>query len=139
MRLRLLVRPGFKQDMDRLYEQLKQDPISPPGPEFQAAVDALRTLRQGREDEYEGKQLGYGQPYQQAVSFGHRSQDPAAIAGERLGRERGLPQQELHGLTGGGHPDVGPERPGAQTTPCGDPSQRGPGGVTLSHRCTTPA
>ncbi len=56
--------------------------------------------------------------YRQAVAFAHRSEDPAAIAGERLGRSRGIRDRNLHGLTGGGRPSVGPDRrEGIQTTP----------------------
>jgi hypothetical protein len=168
----LIIHDDFKRDMDRWHAEWKQDPNSPGGREFQASIDALRALREGRETDYQGKQLGYGpqshdlrdcaelkvpvtqeftpggyargpshrlvyrefeplpsvqdgrvvqdpnaQPYRQAVAFAHRSQDPAAIAGERLGRERGMPQRELHGLSGGGRPDVGPQRQGVQTTP----------------------
>lgn len=57
------------------------------------------------------------QPVRQIVAFNHRRDDPAAIAGDRLGRVRGQQERNLHGLTGGGRPDVGPQRPGAQTTP----------------------
>lgn len=57
------------------------------------------------------------QPYRHVVAFAHRADDPAAITGERLGRGRGIPQRELQGLTGGGRPDVGPQRQGVQTTP----------------------
>jgi hypothetical protein len=46
--------------MDRLYEEWKQDQNSSGGREFQAAMGALRALREEREGEYEGKQLGYG-------------------------------------------------------------------------------
>ncbi|WP_350277219.1 hypothetical protein [Kribbella sp. HUAS MG21] len=58
-----------------------------------------------------------GTPYRHVISFGHRKDDPAATAGERLGRQRGEPARELYGLTGGGRPSVGPQRDGAQTTP----------------------
>lgn len=57
-------------------------------------------------------------PYRQIVSFGHRSTDPAAIAGQRLGRSRGLPEHQLHGVVGGGRPADGKDlREGIQTTP----------------------
>ncbi|MFF0340482.1 hypothetical protein [Kribbella sp. NPDC004875] len=57
------------------------------------------------------------QPVRQIVAYNHRSMDPAAIAGERLGRRRGMQEPSLHGLSGGGRPSVGPQRPGVQTTP----------------------
>ncbi|MFI5693007.1 hypothetical protein ACIA58_14265 [Kribbella sp. NPDC051586] len=57
------------------------------------------------------------QPVRQIVAFNHRRDDPAAIAGDRLGRIRGQQDRNLHGLVGGGRPQVGPQRPGAQTTP----------------------
>lgn len=57
------------------------------------------------------------QPVRQIVAFNHRRDDPAAIAGERLGRIRGQQDRNLHGITGGGRPDVGPQRSGVQTTP----------------------
>ena len=168
----LIVHPDLKRDMDALHAAWKQDPSSAAGQEFHAAMKAMKALREGRETDYQGKQLGYGpgshdlrdaaelkvpvvdertpggfrrgpshrlvyrefeplptvedgrvvrdpnaKPYRQAISFAHRSQDPAAIAGERLGRVRGMPQRDLHGLTGGGRPDVGPQREGVQTTP----------------------
>jgi hypothetical protein len=56
-------------------------------------------------------------PYRQVVAFDHRSKDPAAIAGERLGRVRGMPERDLHGIAGGGRPSVGPQQQGVQTTP----------------------
>lgn len=60
-------------------------------------------------------------PYRHVISFGHRKDDPAATAGERLGRRRGEPDRELYGLTGGGRPSVGPQREGAPTTPVRTP------------------
>ena len=173
MNFHLIVHDDFKQDMARLHEAWRQDPNSSEGLEFQAAVAGLRALRAGRDNEYQGKQLGYGRqsydlrdcaelkvpvvdertpgghprgpshrlvyrefeplpkvedgrvvpdpsamPYRQAVAFAHRSEEPAAIAGERLGRRRGFPVPELHGLTGGGRPSIGPDRrEGIQTTP----------------------
>lgn len=57
------------------------------------------------------------QPYRQPIAFAHLSNDPADIAGKRLGRTRGMPSQELHGVTGGGRPGIGPQREGVQTTP----------------------
>lgn len=135
-------------------------------------MGALRALKEEREGEYQGKQLGYGprsydlrdcaelkvpvdreftpggyergpshrlvyrefdslpniedgrvvpdanaQPYRQPIAFAHRSQDPADIAGQRLGRTVGMPSRDLQGLVGGGRPDIGPQREGAQTTP----------------------
>lgn len=172
MKYHLIIHPDLKQDMDRLYQAFKQDQNSPQGREFQAAVDALKALREGRESEYQGKQLGYGpgshdlrdaaelkvpvvqeysdhgrplgpshrlvyrefeplptvengqvvrdpnaRAYREALNFTARSDDPAAVAGQRLGRDRGMPQPELQGIAGGGRPDVGPQRPGVQTTP----------------------
>jgi hypothetical protein len=169
----LIVDAELKQDMARMHAAWKQDSNSPAGREFQAAMDSMRALREGRESEYEGKQLGSGpssydlrdaaqlkvpvfreytergrplgpshrliyrefeplpkvedgrvvpdpnaHAYRQAVAFVHRGDDPAAVAGKRLGRERGRLQPELHGLTGGGRPSVGPDRrEGIQTTP----------------------
>lgn len=135
-------------------------------------ADAIKALQSGREDAYEGKQLGYGpqshdlrdcaelkvpvvreftpggfprgpshrlvyrefdplptvqdgrvvqdpdaKPYRQVIAFGHRSEDLAATAGLRLARSRGLPVQELHGLTGGGRPAIGKDLRDVQTTP----------------------
>ncbi len=56
----LIVHAELRQDMTRLHAEWKQDSNSPAGREFQAAADALRALREGRESEYEGKQLGHG-------------------------------------------------------------------------------
>jgi hypothetical protein len=56
-------------------------------------------------------------PFRHVVAFAHRSEDPAAITGERLGREQGRPDRALYGLTGGGRPSVGPRRDAGQTTP----------------------
>lgn len=56
-------------------------------------------------------------PVRQIIAFNHRSTDPAAIAGERLGRARGKAEESLHGLIGGGRPSVGPQRQGEPTTP----------------------
>ena len=171
MKYQLVVHPELREEINRLYAAWKQDPASNAGREFEAFRDAMTALRDGREDEYIGKQLGYGRsshdlrdaaelkvevfaeggtrerprpshrlvyrefeplpkvvdgrvvrdpnalPVRQIVAFNHRSMDPAAIAGERLGRERGKAESSLHGLTGGGRPDVGPQRPGVQTTP----------------------
>jgi hypothetical protein len=168
----LIVRPELKKHMDGLYAAAKQDPGSDAAKEFNAAMKALSALRDGRENEYQAKQLGYGPgshdlrdaaelkvpvfeevndrgrpmgpshrlvyrefeplptvedgrvvqdpnatPYREAVAFAHRSQDPAAIAGAALGRTRGLPERDLHGVTGGGRPSVGPQQQGVQTTP----------------------
>jgi hypothetical protein len=168
----LIFDEDLRQDINRLSAAYKRDPHSPAGQEYVGVINAIKALQSGREDAYEGKQLGYGpqshdlrdcaelkvpvmreftpggfprgpshrliyrefdplptvrdgqvvsdpvaKSYRQVISFGHRSEDPAAIAGERLGRERGMPQRELHGLTGGGRPDVGPQRQGVQTTP----------------------
>jgi hypothetical protein len=142
------------------------------GTEYVGVINALKALQSGREDAYEGKQLGYGpqshdlrdcaelkvpvvpeftpggfprgpshrliyrefdplptvrdgrvvhdpnaRPYRHVVAFGHRSHDPAAIAGRRLGRERGKPERDLHGVSGGGRPSVGKDLRGRQTTP----------------------
>jgi hypothetical protein len=57
------------------------------------------------------------QPVRQIVAFNHRRDEPAAIAGDRLGRVRGQQDRSLHGLVGGGRPQVGPQRPGVRTTP----------------------
>ncbi|MBP2356889.1 hypothetical protein JOF29_007999 [Kribbella aluminosa] len=46
--------------MDRLHQEWKTDKNSPGGRAFVAAVGALRALREEREGEYQGKQLGYG-------------------------------------------------------------------------------
>lgn len=54
--------------------------------------------------------------FRQVVAFGHRATDPAALTGERLGRDRGLPVRDLAGL-GGGKPSVGPQPSGVRTTP----------------------
>lgn len=56
-------------------------------------------------------------PYRKVIAFGHRSEDLAATAGVRLARSRGLPVQELHGLTGGGRPAIGKDLRDVQTTP----------------------
>lgn len=75
--------------------------------------DPLLTVRDGQVVDDPG-----AKPYRYLVSFGHRSTDPAAIAGQRLGRTRGLPVQELHGVSGGGRPAIGKDlREGVQTTP----------------------
>jgi hypothetical protein len=74
--------------------------------------DPLPTLRDGRV-----VQDPDAKPYRQIISFGHRSEDPAASAGERLKRSRGLPVRELHGLTGGGAPAIGKDLREVQTTP----------------------
>lgn len=60
-------------------------------------------------------------PVRQIIAFNHRSTDPAAIAGERLGRARGKAEESLHGLVGGGRPSVGPQRQGEPTTPIRGP------------------
>lgn len=171
MKYQLVVHPELREEINRLYAAWKQDPTSDAGREFEAFREAMTALRDGREGDYIGKQLGYGRsshdlrdgaeikvdvfdeggtserprpshrlvyrefdppaqvvdgrvvrdpnamPIRQIVAFNHRSMDPAAIAGERLGRERGKAEASLHGLTGGGRPDVGPQRPGVQTTP----------------------
>jgi hypothetical protein len=56
-------------------------------------------------------------PYRHVVAFEHRANDPAAVTGERLRRQRGFPVRDLQGLTGGGRPSIGPQQPGVQTTP----------------------
>ncbi|TCC33537.1 hypothetical protein [Kribbella sindirgiensis] len=60
MNYHLIHHPEFSRDMDRLFEEWKKDQNSSGGREFQAAMGALRALREEREAEYEGKQLGYG-------------------------------------------------------------------------------
>ena len=60
MNYQLIHHPDFSRDMDRLHEGWQQDRNSPTGREFQAAMAALRALREEREGEYQGKQLGYG-------------------------------------------------------------------------------
>lgn len=172
MNCHLLHHPEFSRDMDRLHAEWKRDQNSSGGREFQAAMGALRALREEREREYQGKQLGYGrqsydlrdcaelkvpvdreftqggyergpshrlvyrefdplpkvegdrvvadpdaQAYRQPIAFAHRSNDPAAIAGKRLGRTIGVQSRDLQGVAGGGRPDVGPQREGVQTTP----------------------
>ncbi|MEV5962709.1 hypothetical protein AB0L70_13150 [Kribbella sp. NPDC051952] len=171
MKYDLVVHPELRQEVNRMYEAWKQDPRSAAGREFLAFREAMTALRDGREDEYIGKRLGYGpsshdlrdaaelkvdvfdeggtrdrprpshrlvyrefeppqkvengrvvkdpnaRPIRQIVAFNHRADEPAAIAGQRLGRERGRQESSLHGIAGGGRPDVGPQRPGAQTTP----------------------
>ena len=172
----LLVDDEFKAQMGRLYAAHQQDANSPAGREYTAAMTALTALRNGRESDYEGKQLGYGPsshdlrdcaelkvpvfrrrdrdgndrspshrmtyrefdamprmsrgadgeltrgpdalPFRHVVAFERRDAhpDPASVTGQRLGRQRGIPVRDLAGL-GGGRPDVGPQRPGAQTTP----------------------
>lgn len=57
------------------------------------------------------------QAFRHVVAFVHRSEDPAAVTGERLGRERGRPDRALYGLSGGGRPSVGPRQESGQTTP----------------------
>jgi hypothetical protein len=65
----------------------------------------------------DGRAAPDGPPIRQILAFNHRRDEPAAIAGERLGRQRGIAQGELHGLTGGGRPSVGRQREGVQITP----------------------
>ncbi|HEY3558540.1 MAG TPA: hypothetical protein VGL05_13805 [Kribbella sp.] len=60
MNYHLIHHPEFSRDMDRLFEEWKNDQNSSGGREFQAAMGALRALREEREGEYDGKQLGYG-------------------------------------------------------------------------------
>ncbi|MGW6198376.1 hypothetical protein ACWF0M_19680 [Kribbella sp. NPDC055110] len=163
----------LRQEINRLSAEYKRDPDSTAGREYVGVINAIKALQSGREDAYEGKQLGYGpqshdlrdcaelkvpvvdeftpggyrrgpshrliyrefdplptvqdgrvvqdpdaKPYRHVISFGHRSDDPAATAGQRLGRSRGERDRDLYGLTGGGRPAVGPDRrEGVQTTP----------------------
>ncbi|WP_427894893.1 hypothetical protein ACQHIV_15505 [Kribbella sp. GL6] len=60
-------------------------------------------------------------PYRHVVAFAHRADDPAAIAGGRLGRTRGLLEPGLHGVGSGERPSVGPQREGVPTTPARGP------------------
>lgn len=57
-------------------------------------------------------------PFREVVAFEHRgsSPDPAAIAGQRLGRTRGMPVQSLNHIRGD-KPSVGPQRADAPRTP----------------------
>ncbi|MEU8222878.1 hypothetical protein [Kribbella sp. NPDC048915] len=172
MKYYLLHHPDFSRDMDRLHAEWTQDRDSRGGREFEAAIGAMKALREAREGEFEGKRLAYGpqsydlrdcaelkvpvereftprggelgpshrlvyrefdplpkveghrvvpdpdaRPYRQLLAFAHRSQAPADIAGERLGRERGLMDPELYGVGSGERPSVGPQREGMPTTP----------------------
>lgn len=56
-------------------------------------------------------------PFRQIVVFAHRADDPASIAGDRLGRARGLLEPTLRGLDDQERPSVGPQRDGMPTTP----------------------
>jgi hypothetical protein len=103
---RLVVHPELRQEVNRLYEAWKHDPSSDAGREF----DPPMTMQDGRA-------APDGPPIRQILAFNHRRDEPAAIAGERLGRQRGIAQGELHGLTGGGRPSVGRQREGVQITP----------------------
>jgi hypothetical protein len=169
----LIFDEDLRQEIDRLSAEYRRDPNNPAGREYVGVINAIKALQSGRQDAYEGKQLGYGpqshdlrdcaelkvpvvaeftpggfprgashrliyrefeplptvqdgrvvqdpdaKPYRHVIAFGHRSDDPAAVAGERLGRSRGEPDRELYGLTGGGRPAIGPDRrEGVQTTP----------------------
>lgn len=74
--------------------------------------DALPTVQDGRVVRDPD-----AKPYRHMVSFGHRKDDPAALAGRRLGRTRGLMDPQLHGVGSGERPSVGPQREGVATTP----------------------
>lgn len=173
MRYHLILHKELRAHINALSKSHERDPRSDEGREYVAVIKALKALQEGREGEYEGKQLGYGpqshdlrdcaelkvpvfeeyktngwplgpshrvtfrefdplprvedgrvvpdpdaRPYRHVIAFVHRADDPAAITGERLGREVGQRQPELHGLTGGGRPSVGKDlRAGIQTTP----------------------
>jgi len=172
-RYHLIIHGDLRDQLDELSRAYKRDPGSDSGKEYVAAIKALKALSEGREAEYEGKQLGYGPsshdlrdcaelkvpvvertrngrpmgpshrmtyrefsplptvedgrvvvdpdalPYRQVVAFEFRgaTPDPAAVTGQRLGRNRGMPERDLHGVTGGGRPSVGPQQQGVQTTP----------------------
>lgn len=172
MAYHLILHEDLRAQINVLNEERKRNPSGEAAKEYVAVIKGLQALRDGREGEYQGKQLGYGPgshdlrdcaelkvpvvaeftpgghargpshrlvyrefdplptvqdgrvvndpnapAYRQVVTFAHRGDDPAAITGQRLARVRGIPDRNLHGLTGGGRPEVGPQRPGVQTTP----------------------
>jgi hypothetical protein len=55
-------------------------------------------------------------PVRYVVAFEARSNDPAGVTGERLGRARGIPERDLQHLSNS-RPDVGRQRDDAQVTP----------------------
>jgi hypothetical protein len=56
----LIIDERLKSEIDVLYAAWKADPRSDAGREFDAVMKALKALQEGREEEYEGKQLSYG-------------------------------------------------------------------------------
>lgn len=60
MRYHLIVDEALKAEMSAGQAAWKADPRSDAGRQFNAAMKALKALQEGREGEYEGKQLGYG-------------------------------------------------------------------------------
>lgn len=56
----LIFDEDLRQEIDQLSAEYKRNPNSPAGQEYTGVINALKALQSGREDAYEGKQLGYG-------------------------------------------------------------------------------
>ncbi|MGY4771760.1 hypothetical protein ACXC9Q_33065 [Kribbella sp. CWNU-51] len=176
----LILHEDLRAQINALSEERKRNPGGEAAKEYVAVIKGLKALKDGRETDYQGKQLGYGpgshdlrdcaelkvpvvneftpggfprgpshrltyrefeplprvedgrvvndpdaMAYRQVVAFAHRRDDPAAITGQRLGRERGMPQREFHGLTGGGRPEVGRQREGGADDAASDSGAAG--------------
>ena len=56
----LIFDEDLRQEIDRLSAEYRRDPNSPAGREYVGVINAIKALQSGRQDAYEGKQLGYG-------------------------------------------------------------------------------
>lgn len=92
----LLIDPQLREQMGRLHAAHQRDPNSNAGREFTAAMQALTALREGREGDYQGKQLGYG-------SSSHDLRDCAELKVPVFGVNRtdrdGRPRSPSHRMT----------------------------------------
>ncbi|MEU4197362.1 hypothetical protein AB0E69_36075 [Kribbella sp. NPDC026611] len=88
-------------------------------PEFPAQSHRLvyREFRPPTVLREDGTAAREGLPIRQLVAFNDRGDEPAAVAGERLGRVRGMAESDLRGVVGGGRPEIGRVRDDAQITP----------------------
>src|SRR6266545_66755 len=97
----LILHEDLRAQINRLAVARNENPNSDQAKEYVAAIKALKALRDGRESEYEGKQLGYGpgsHDLRDCAELKVPVFDERTARGERLGPSHRVTYREFEPL-----------------------------------------
>ena len=85
----LILHEDLRAQINALSEERKRDPGGEAAKEYVAVIKGLKALRDGRESDYQGKQLGYGPGSHDLSDFAELKVPRTLCTGQPLGRRRG--------------------------------------------------